>query len=76
MSFSIAVVGSEARKKVMSVKVSIPSHKKALQLQKFMDYASAVHAWGKDEKLLRCNLLLVPNNINYTVLLAMGKYNR
>ena len=49
------------------------SHQKAAQLQKFMTLSGAKRAWGKDQKLLRCNLLLVPTNINYTVLLAMGR---
>jgi hypothetical protein len=65
-----------AKKKVMSVKVSTTAHNKAVQLQKFLDYSSAKRAWGKDQKLLHCNLLLVPTSKNYTVLLAMGRRNK
>ena len=65
-----------AKQKVMSVKVSPVSHKKAVQLERFLKYSGANKAWGKDEKLLRCNLLLVPTSKNYTVLLAMGRGRR
>jgi hypothetical protein len=58
---------------VMSVKVSTVTEKKVVQLHKFLKYSSAKRAWGKDQKLLRCNLLLVPTSKNYTVLLAMGR---
>lgn len=61
------------KEKVMSVKVSTSAHEKAVQLHKFQKYSTANRAWGKDEKLLKCNLLLVPSSKNYTVLLAMGR---
>lgn len=61
------------KEKVMSVKVSTVTHKKAVQLHKFLKYSSAKRAWGKDQKLLRYNLLLVPTSKNYTVLLALGR---
>ncbi len=60
-------------KQVTAVRVSISTHKKAEQLQKFLTLSSAKRAWGKDQKLIRCNLLLVPTSKNYTVLLAMGR---
>lgn len=63
----------DEKSEVMPVKVSSLAHSKATQLDKFMRYSSAERAWGKDEKLLRYNLLLVPSSKNYTVLLAMGK---
>ena len=62
--------------KVMAVKVSNSTHSKAVQLHKFKKYSGAHRAWGKDQKLLHCNLLLVPTSINYTVLLALGRGNR
>ena len=61
---------------VMAVKVSLKSHQKAVQLLKFQKLSLASRAWGKDQHLLRCNLLLVPTSINYTVLLAMGRKKR
>ena len=60
---------------VMNVKVSAEVENKVVQLHKFVRYAAAKHAWGKDGQLLRCNLLLVPTSKNYTVLLALGKRN-
>jgi hypothetical protein len=68
-----ATIERVEKEKVMSVKVSTVSHKKAVQLHKFLKYSSAKRAWGKDEKLLRYNLLLVPTSKNYTVLLALGR---
>lgn len=61
------------KQKVVSVKVSTISHKKAIQLERFLKFSSAKRVWGKDQKLLRCNLLLIPSSKNYTVLLAMGR---
>jgi hypothetical protein len=61
------------KKSVVSVRVSSVSHKKATQLERFQKFSTANKVWGKDQKLLRCNLLLVPTSKNYTVLLAMGK---
>lgn len=61
------------RKEVVSVRVSNVTHKKAVQLERFERYSGAKRAWGKDQKLLRCNLLLVPTSINYKVILAMGR---
>jgi hypothetical protein len=66
----------KSKDKVMSVKVSSVSHKKAIQLHKFLKYSSAKRAWGKDQKLLQCNLLLVPTSKNYTVLLALGRRSK
>ncbi len=63
-------------KEVVSVKVSTISKKKAVQLERFLKYSSAKRAWGKDQKLLRVNLLLVPTSKNYTVLLAMGRHKK
>jgi hypothetical protein len=63
----------EINGEVMQVKVSTVSHKKAVQLHKFQKYSDAKRAWGKDQKLLQCNLLLVPTSKNYTVLLALGR---
>jgi hypothetical protein len=68
--------GNTKNQEVMSVKVSLKTRQKAIQLHKFQKLSLANRAWGKDEKLLRCNLLLVPTSINYTVLLAMGKGRR
>lgn len=62
-----------ARQQVMSVKVSNDVEKKVVQLHKIRKYSSAHHVWGKDQKLLRYNLLLVPTSRNYTVLLALGR---
>ena len=59
----------------MTVKVSPSSYRKAIQLSKFLTLSGAIRAWGKDEKLHRCNLLLVPSAKNYMVLLAMGQTN-
>jgi hypothetical protein len=61
------------RKEVVSVKVSTLAHKKAVQLERFQAYSSAKSVWGKDQKLLQCNILQVPTSKNYTVLLAMGR---
>lgn len=61
------------KKGIVSVRVSTESHKKARLLERFQKYSSAKGAWGKDQKMMRCNLLLVPTSKNYTVLLAMGK---
>jgi len=60
----------------MAVKVSLKTHQKAIQLHKFQKLSQANGAWGRDQQLLRCNLLLVPTSINYTVLLAMGRGRR
>ncbi|MEO5970321.1 MAG: hypothetical protein ABIQ95_10380 [Bdellovibrionia bacterium] len=65
--------GKCIRDQVMAVKVSLQTHQKAIQLHKFQKLSLASRAWGKDQQLLRCNLLLVPTSINYTVLLAMGR---
>ena len=61
------------RKYGSQVKVSLGTHKKIVQLQKFKNYADANHVWGKDEKLLKYNILNVPNQINYAVIMAMGR---
>ena len=61
------------REQVMSVKVSSDVEKKVVQLHKIRKYSFANHAWGKDQKLLKYNLLLAPNSKNYTVLLALGR---
>src|SRR4051794_2625168 len=42
------------------VRVSNASHSKAVLLSKYMKYASAPRLWGKDTKLLKSNILLVP----------------
>lgn len=60
-------------KDVTLVRVSEATRKKAAQIQKFMNLSAASHAWGKDQKLLRSNILLVPTSINYRVVLAMGR---
>ncbi len=62
-------------KKIVSVKVSELTLQKAVQLERFIKYSSAQGIWGRDEKLLHCNLLLVPTSRNYTVLLALGRSN-
>jgi hypothetical protein len=66
-------LAEEKNREVMTVRVSAKSHKKAVQLHKFQRLSQANRAWGKDEKLLRCNLLIVPTSVNYKVLLAMGR---
>ncbi len=66
-----------SKEQVMNVKVSGDVEKKVVQLHKIQKYSFANHAWGKDQKLLKYNLLLVPSSKNYTVLLALGKrYSR
>ena len=60
-------------KTLLPVWVSAQSQSKATQLQKFLTLAASKRAWGKDQKLLQANLLLVPTSKNYTVLLAMGR---
>ncbi len=60
-------------KGIPSVKVSVQSKKKAEQLRKFMKLSKAKRFWGKDQKLLGANLLLVPSSIHYKVLLALGR---
>jgi hypothetical protein len=62
--------------KLMSVRVSTVTHKKVVQLHKFQKYSTADRAWGKDQKLLQCNILLVPTSKNYTVLLALGRRSK
>jgi hypothetical protein len=57
----------------VNVRVSGLSESKARQLQKYLHLSKAEHAWGKDSKLLRSNLLLVPTAKNYTVLLALSR---
>ncbi len=66
-------IQKQKSEKTINVKVSAVSRKKAAQLERFLRYSSAKSAWGKDQKLLHCNLLLVPTAKNYTVLLAMGR---
>ncbi len=61
------------RDQVMSVRVSNDVEKKVVQLHKIQKYSFANHAWGKDQKLLKYNLLLAPNSKNYMVLLALGR---
>lgn len=60
---------------VMPIRVSAFCHKKAAQLNKFLVLNGAKSAWGKDQALIRTNLLQVPTSINYRVLLAMGRKN-
>lgn len=60
----------------VSVKVSQLTHNKTVQLERLMKYSTANNAWGKDQKMLRCNILQVPTSKNYMVLLAMGKNSR
>jgi hypothetical protein len=57
----------------MSVKVSNDVEKKVVQLHKIRKYSDSTPTWGRDQKLLKYNLLLVPSSKNYTVLLALGK---
>ena len=64
------------RAQVMNVKVSTDVERKAVQLHKIQKYSFANRAWGKDQKILRYNLLIVPNSKNYTVLLALGRKAR
>ena len=61
------------KKQVISVKVSSETYDKAIQLNKFIKLTTSKGFWGKDQKLLYCNLLLVPRTINYQVILALGK---
>lgn len=61
----------------MAVQVSSESRKRAVRLHKFVQLSSCgTGVWGNDQRLLKCNLLLVPNSINYAVLLAMGRSHR
>jgi hypothetical protein len=61
------------RDQVMSVKVSSTVEKKVVQLHNIQRYSDSNPTWGRDQKLLRYNLLLVPSTRNYTVLLALGR---
>ncbi len=61
---------------VMKVSVSNDVEKKVVQLYKIQKYSTGQPTWGRDEKVLRYNLLQVPSNNAYKVLLAMGKRAR
>lgn len=61
------------RSKVLNVQVSNGSFKKATLLERFISYSGENRSWGKDQKLLRYNILQVQNTKNYRVLLAMGR---
>lgn len=60
----------------MRVKVSDKTEEKVALLKKLMRYSLADHAWGKDQKMLRYNILQVPATQNYKVLIAMGQKSR
>ncbi len=64
------------RNPVTNVCVSSTVQYKAEQLERLLTLNSAHQLWGKDQTLLRCNLLLVPTNRHYSVLLALGRKNR
>lgn len=65
--------GKYLRQNVVNVKVSTVAHRKAVQLERFMRLSAANRVWGKDQKLIKYNILQVPNVRNYSVLLAMGR---
>jgi hypothetical protein len=73
MKLSMLITKPASRNEAMNVRVSNLTHSKAIQLNQYIKYSSANHVWGKDQAMLKSNLLLVPTSINYVVLLAMGK---
>lgn len=73
---AISALSKYSRRKVVSVQVSTVSHRKAVQLERFMAFSSAKRLWNKDQRLIRYNILAVPNAANYKVLLAMGRQSK
>jgi hypothetical protein len=55
------------------VRISHGARSKAMQLERYAAYQRATRVWGKDEKLLRSNLLQVNGSTTYTVLLAFRR---
>jgi hypothetical protein len=64
------------RNSFMSVYASYAVQNKVAQLDRLATLNSAHQVWGKDQKILRCNLLLLPTNKHYSVMLALGCKSR